>query len=219
MAIPFAEIDPNNLASLIKNHGYVLTHYRAIRCPCIDPTTGSPNPNHTVCEHGWQYFGEETIQGIITSISSERQYMDTGGFWLGTMNLTVLSNVRLAFHDKIVHQQSAMVYTELLDVSYANGTSLRYPPIEIDYVADINGISYTEGVAYTISGNKISWIGTAAPVDGSQVSIAYLCHPVWLIISNPHVIRDTQTKFRSPNQVNLPLPVQAQCKLEWLVEG
>ena len=163
MAIPFGEINPRNFADLIRNHGYFLTHYRAIRCPCIDPATGSPNPNHEICDHGWQYFGQETIQGLITGISSERQFAESGGFWLGSMNLTVMPNVRLSFHDRIVNQQSTMVYTELLEVNYSSGTGLRYNPVEIDYVVDLNGTPYTLGTNFTLSGKTLSWIQGSAP--------------------------------------------------------
>ena len=81
--------------SLIDKHGYYLDHYHAIQCPCLNPETGHPDPTCTYCENGWQYWGKSEIKGIISSLQTEKQFAETNGMLIGTMQLTVPADVEM----------------------------------------------------------------------------------------------------------------------------
>ena len=94
----------------IEKHGYYLEHYHAIQCPCLNDSTGQYDPLCPYCTHGWQYYAMEEIQGIMTGITSETQFMDTGATLLGTSRLTVKANVEVGYPDRIIHRNSLLNY-------------------------------------------------------------------------------------------------------------
>jgi len=52
--------------------------------------------------------------------------------------------------------------------------------------------------------------------DEVYVSIHYEFHPVWIVLSYPHALRDTVTSLKRANQTVEALPVQATIKLDYL---
>ena len=202
---------------LIEKHGYFLTHYHALQCPCISMESGHPDPNCAHCENGWQYYGEHVVQGIISSISSERQFMDTGGMLLGAMNLTVKAEVELGYHDRIVNKKSIINYSELVSRGSGTDDSLRFPAIDILRVVGPGGTIFTPILHYSVVEGKIRWVEDTGPAAGATYAVAYRMHPQWCVLSMTHLVRDTHIKFRNPAPELHRLPIQALCKLEFLM--
>ncbi len=203
---------------MIEKHGYFFTHYHAIQCPCLDSQTGHPDPNCLYCDRGWQYYGAEEIQGIMTSITTEKQFMDTGGMLIGTMNLTVKAEVELGYHDRIVNNKSVIAYSELLTRGSGTQDTARFAMLDILRVVGPGGVVYAPVTDYVISNGKIQWVtGGTSPVAGAYFSVAYRMHPSWGVLSHIHIVRDTHIKFRKPAPEHYRLPIQAVCKLEYLM--
>lgn len=215
MALPRVDFIINNYNQLIEDKGYHLFHCRSMPCPCISISTGTPDPNCTQCENGTQYWGEEMIKGLITGTTNEKQYADSGGFMLGTMQLTVNSGVRLGYHDRIIHTESIIPYAELM----TRGTldKLRYTPLEVDRVIDSAWNEYAIGEDFELDGKNIEWVDGCGPATGTRYSVAYTCNPVWLVLSFLHLVRDTVVKEGLPVETSKRLPIQALCKLEFLI--
>lgn len=206
--------------ALIDKHGYYLEHYHALQCPCYDLQTGHPDPTCQYCESGWQYYGRQEIQGIITGLQSEKQFIEPGGLLLGTMQLTVKAEVDLGYHDRIVNRKSLIAFSELLIRGTGETDRARFEMVDILRVVGPGGVVYTPILDYEVSAGSIQWTGTGqAPSAGSRYSVAYRMHPTWLVLSHVHVVRDTHIKFRQVEPVHHRLPIQAICKLEYLWEG
>lgn len=214
------EVDAFN--NLITNKGYDLVHYRSLLCPCLDQNTGQPSPNCSLCENGYQYWGQENIKGVISGVSKEKQFTEPGGFHLGTMNLTVSPAIKLFFHDRIVHVDSLIPYSQVLIRGETGITDrMRFTVVSMERVtAIVSGAitTYAETTDYTISGRTLTWVSGRGPSSGASYSVTYLHHPVWLVLQHGHWIRDTHVGPNVAAEVFRQMPVQALCKLEFLVE-
>lgn len=219
---PRVDFEPDLFETFLDNKGYDLVHYRSLLCPCLDSSTGQPSPNCTLCENGYQYWGAETIKGVISGVSKEKQYSESGGLYLGTINLTVKPTVSLFYHDRIVHVDSLIPYSQIV-VRGESGSSdrLRYTPVTMERVtAIVSGaaVTYTETTDYTVSGRNLTWVTGRGPTVGASFSATYQHHPVWLVLQHSHMIRDTHVGPSVAAEVFRPMLVQALCKLEFLVE-
>lgn len=205
---------------MIDKHGYHLEHFKAIQCPCLNPETNHPDPMCPYCDRGWQYYDQKEIQGIITSLQGEKQFLDTGGMLIGTMQLTVKAEVELGYHDRVINRQSIINFSELMNRGTGEKDKGRFNMIEILRVVGSNGVVYRPLVDYVNINGLIEWVGTGiAPAEGERYSIAYKTHPSWLVLTHIHLIRDVNIKFRQPAPVHHRLPIQAVCKIEYLMEG
>lgn len=218
MGVGRVDFRPELFDRLIDEKGYNLTHQKAILCTCLDPTTRQPDPTCSLCRNGWQYYGDEEIKGVISGVTNEKQFVETGGAMLGTMQLTVKAETVLGYHDRIIHTDSIVNFSEAL-VKQAGATD----PLRFDAVSGLRLIGpdgvYGDG-DYSLSGNTLTWLCDAAdrPSEGESFSVAYTTHPAWLVMNFLHMVRDTTVKFRQRTPQNHRLPLQVLCKLEWLVE-
>ena len=199
----------------IEKHGYDLEHYHAIQCPCLKVETGQPDPLCPYCTHGWQYYGAEDVQGIMTGITTETQFTDTGALLLGTVRLTVKANVEIGYHDRIIHRNSLINFSELVFRSGEEHDKTRFDIQKINRVIGQDGTVYLKDESYILENGKIKWIGQQ-PEGEAQYAIAYQMHPTWLVLSHMNIIRDTHIKFKNPLPEHNRLPVQVMCKLEYL---
>jgi hypothetical protein len=79
------------------------------------------------------------------------------------------------------------------------------------------------GTDFTIAPNgQIDWqLGNAAgtsPTENQWYSVSYYTYPTYVVTSIPHAFRDTVRKTKSLTAQFANLPVQVQCKLEFLPE-
>lgn len=203
--------------NLIKVHGYYLDLYHAIKCPCVDQTSGAPDPNCRYCSNGWQYYGKEEIRGVMMNLDVEKQFSESGGFLLGSAMLTVQATTDLAYHDRIVNRKSVMSFNELIVRGSAATDKTRFPIVESLRIVGKNGVVYLPDTDFTINEGQIQWLGNA-PTPGDYYSVLYKMRPSYLCLQSPHVVRDTHIKFHEPAPVHHRLPIQALCRLEFLVE-
>lgn len=206
--------------AMIEKHGYYLDLYHSIPCPCLDPSTGSPDPNCPYCKHGWQYYGQEEIKGIVQNISVEKQFAETAGYLLGSMMLTVAGETNLAYHDRIVNRKSIIPFAEILTRGIGDTDRPRFPIVQTLRVLGKNGAVYLPGTDFSIDGDgNLQWLAAGScPAEGEYYSAAYQMHPSWLCLQAPHALRDTHIKFRQPEPQHHRLPIQALCRLEALCE-
>jgi len=204
---------------LIERHGYEMELQHAIRCPCLDSSTGQPDPNCLYCTNGYQYYGAETIQAMCMNISVEKQFSETGGFLLGSMMVTVLAETNLGYHDRLVNRNSVMQFSQLIERDEDTTVDkARFAIVEVFRVVGKNGVIYQPDTNYTLTDDgEINWVADG-PTAGDYYSIAYKMHPSWLCLQAPHSMRDTQIKFQQPSAVHHRLPLQCLARMEYLVE-
>ncbi len=221
---PRVDLNLANFEQLLTMRGYNLVHYKSLLCPCIDSESHAPDPTCPLCDKGYQYYGEENIVGLMTGVSAEKQFTDAGGFFLGTVQLTVLPTVTLSYHDRIIHTDSIMSYNDMIQSNGPGGVDkAKFPIISPTFcISTQNGVNttYTLGVDYSVSGNQITWLsGGNSPAQGAYYSLVYTCHPSWLVVSFLHLVRDINVAMPAGAGDGYQQgPVQALCKLEFLLD-
>lgn len=212
------DITPDNFNRLIGRHGYRLMHYRAMPCFCRNPSTGQPDPNCDYCDSGVYYFGEHEIKGICTGINADKTFEQSGAMMFGTMSLTVEAATKLAYFDRVIHIDSQVPFSEFLTRSTnPSGDKLRFRALAVDKVLGAGAVEYVENVDFRVNGRFIVWEEDKGPEVEAPLSICYMTRPTWLVVSHAHLIRDTLVKFKHPRETPFQLPLQATCRLEWLV--
>lgn len=211
------DIHPDKFAKLVENKGSELIHHHAILCPCLNPDTGQPDPNCSFCEMGWQYYGAAPIKGVCSGITAEKQFAENGALTLGTMQLTTHADVELGYHDRIENVNSVVNFSELILRSADANAHTRYGIVGVNRLVDSTNRVFVAGVDFSFSGKTITWL-TTPPAVGAYFAIAYQVHPLWLVLSHLHIVRDTRVKFRHRVDTHYRLPIQVLCKLEWLCE-
>lgn len=232
---------------IIETKGYLLAWTRASACPCKS-VTEQPDPNCTLCKgKGVFYFGSSVVQdltgytftalqqnilsttnamvirGSITNIVNKKENLDKISNWVdGSMRLTVRSENKLGYLDKIIGLDCSLPYSETILADGSSSLITRYPIITINLLRSIS-TAFVLGTDFSVNTDgTITWLVTP-PIAGTKLSLHYLCYPTWLVIDHPHSIRMSSKLLKTPTPKTptgdpIDLPVQALVLYEFLVE-
>lgn len=177
------------------------------------------------------------IRGIISNVINQYDTIDRLTNWQsGRLSLTVRHQNKLALYDRIVVLNPEIVYSQVV---VADGSELievgretyqvRYPVTGVNHISGHvpdtdDPIHYKHGTDYAANGvGQIVWVPGHAPEAETRLALHYHCHPVFLVVEHPHVLRSTLKKFKvSPADVKTPrgdpkpLPIQAIVQYEFL---
>lgn len=245
------DFKPSKFDVVIETKGYLLAWTRATVCPCapVATQTEQPDPNCSLCGGGgWTYFGgnvtqdfdvEEwdldviqtkiitdsgaaVIRGILSGIRSKQEPYDKLGNWVeGAMSATVRHQNKLAYYDKLVCLDSEIAYSEILTADGATTTDARYLITGINYLRSLATV-YVADTDYQINTlGQVEWLSGNEPDADTRLSIHYQCHPTFLVVDHPHVIRTTSQKFKTakpktPLGDAQNLPIQAAVLYDFL---
>lgn len=240
----------NEFDLAVETKGYLLIWERSMDCPCspVSTQTENPDPNCPLCKgKGWLYFGASDaqaltqytldelqqaildrsggiiIRGLITTvISSQEPYEVTGKWAKGSANLTVRSQNRLGYYDRITSLDSQIAYYEVLVADGSSTLPTRYPVIGVNHMRTVSFV-YRSGSEFAIEKGVITWYPGSEPSADTRIAVHYLCHPVWLIVEHPHSVRVTSNKFKkgspsTPTGEAFQLPIQALMRYDFLPE-
>jgi hypothetical protein len=232
----------------IETKGYLLIWERSMDCPCtpVSIQTENPDPNCPLCKgKGWIYFGASNeqvltqytldelqrtmlvnsggmiIRGLITTVTSSQEPYEVTGKWAkGSANLTVRSQNRLGYYDRITSLDSQIAYYEVIVADGSSTLPTRYPVIGVNNIRSVSSV-YRSGSEFAIENGVITWYPGFAPIANTRISVHYLCHPVWLIVEHPHSVRVTSNRFKketptTPAGEALQLPIQALMRYDFL---
>lgn len=211
------DFDPKNFEVLINDQGYDLIHYKANMCACFKEK--QPNPACDVCKGvGWVYNSSTEIKAIMTGIGKNVEFGRDGFGRIGTINITTLPNVHLAYRDKLTLLEGKVIYVENIDGEAKTIKKLRYPIVEIEEIS-ATGILYVQNKDYKLV-QDTDCIGTSGKIEWlipepEQYSVRYITYPSWIILNFPNIIRGAQTKVKRPAVEYTELPVKAIAKLEF----
>jgi hypothetical protein len=235
----------------IEQKGARLVWSRGTPCPCegLNRQTEQTDPSCALCDgHGWHFFGPKgyaapveagelddlqqklvaqdggaVIRGIMTGVGLQQDPVTQLGAWLfGSSMLTVRPENRLGYYDRIVHLDSIVPYAQILRVgNAADPVKTRFLVRAVNLLRSVER-RYDEGADFTIETGVIKWITGRAPSSGTRITVHYLCHPQWLVVEQPKVLREETSKAKGRKRIApvgepVPLPVQAMIKLEYLV--
>jgi hypothetical protein len=196
---------------------------------------------------GYLYHSPQEIRAICTRVGETPDAWKEWGEWArGALFLSTLPEHITGFHDRITLLDSVLVYRETLRRT-GGIDALRYPiktrvldtgsvedptesdPISVDVLyaikADADGAVdaetsvLTKVTDYTVTEDgKIKWIAEGNPPDvGSFFSISYYAAPRFVVVDIPHAFRDTWIGTKTALPYFASLPVNAMCRLEYLV--
>lgn len=165
------------------------------------------------------------IRAILTSLSSDTSpFKDIGGWRTGTCNVTTRPENKLAYYDKLVAIDSTIAYNEVVVINDTNVLPVTYVVDGgVTLVMDDSFHRYAPDVDYTLLKGKIVWLRNQ-PRVGTRVAVHYMTHPTWIVMTYPHTVRNTyilgkKLAHSTPEGDYYDLPIQAQAKLEFLVNA
>lgn len=248
---PRADFRVTEFDVAIETMGYLLAWNRALPCPCSPIGAGStqPDPNCTLCHgRGWLYFGAHTpqalgayqfdgvqqhlidrdqamvIRGIVTSVSTRPTPWDRLSNWVpGSLQVTVRAPNTLGIFDRLVALDSQVVYAETVAADGSTVLPLRYPVCGVNLIRSTTRV-YQADADYRVSDQgTVEWFDASKPAQGTRLSAHYLCHPTWVVMEHPHVMRLSQVQQKvahpkTPLGDPKYLPIQAVIRLEFLPE-
>lgn len=217
---------------VIRQQGYYIGWRKAMVCPCLTAASDQPDPNCAFCDgSGWYHFDGLPIRGVMSRFGREQKMYEKFGSWVeGTGNLTVEAEYRVSYFDMIEMLDSIMLHSEVIKKDNrraqrqnlpANKDVARYRIDRVVSALLIEGgqiVSLENDYHYKIDANGwIEWLDAASDIAaGTQISLLYEHHPVYLVMSHQNAFRDVATKRKSPVEQVASLPVQALIKLDFL---
>ena len=178
------------------------------------------------------YHSPQGIKAVVTGAEGDYINARFGGYRDGVINLTLNPEHLPAFGDRFELLDSVMLYQETIEDNGLDTLALRFPiqqrTLKLSTGNKIVGVTYcsyavnnltvnaelVEGVDFTIVDNKISW--NNKPNAVSKFTFSYYIHPSYICVGFPNSFRDTHVRFKQQSDVNTPLPVRIQAKLEFL---
>lgn len=216
---------------LIAEHGYDAYVDRALRCPCVDKTTGQAL---TTCKNcigrGWFFVDRLSTKVISQSMKNLKGYQDWGEINRGTANITVRGSDKLGFMDRIIFLELETYYSEILRPKFFSGELVAFPvyePISITniflFIGDDTKLYPLSPSDYAIKGNRITFdLGIAEYIESNDinqsipelsVSIRYSYSPVYHVIDvNRELmkVRENKCTFSDEKLKYMPINVTAK---------
>ena len=230
-----ADFRPEVFVRMIRQKGYFMRWRKAILCTCVRKETDQPRLDCTVCDQsGFFYIDPHEIQAIITEMSrTDSIYKHVGQWSSGNSRITVEPQYRLGYRDSLEMVDSLMPFNEWIVKGNRHGTRIRLPDnhdaarYKIVNVTglfrEVGGkpVRLTEGVHFEISKEGwIHWLQEGRKIkDETTLSIHYDFHPVWMVLSHMHSVRDTVTEFKRAGPTVEALPVQVEAGLDYIVSS
>jgi len=201
------------------------------------------NTDCPVCDgEGKIYHSAQNIQAVVTGAEGDFLNARFGGYRDGVINLTLNPEHLPAFGDRFELLDSVMLYQEIVEENGEDTLALRFPIQQrtMKLIDDNNNpVDVTVGVVYAsyslntslvtqntelvededfeIVDNEIRWLNR--PNNVNKYTFSYYIHPSYTCVGFPNSVRDTHVRFKQTSEVNTPLPVRIQAKLEFLEQS
>lgn len=224
---PQATFNVTEFETAIAAHGLDYRWSRATLCPCRMGLDGdSFDPACDRCTDGWLYvrpnygkaiYAEDPRWQVVKAIFSSMTLDPTTHEWVqapwvsGRGTLTVSGEMPVSFKDKFVSLSQRMTFSQLLmsdgeeivKIGYRGRTrdeqraSMRYEPMAINYIEDINGVVYKKQIDFTILAptqtepSRLKWVTARGPAAGVGYTVSYDCHPVWVVDEATYAVQNS----------------------------
>lgn len=218
----------------IQQHGKRMVWRKAMHCPCMNPTTGQSQVDCENCDQsGFIYVDRIEVRALIMRFEKTTRIYEKFGLWVsGEAEVTIEQQYRLGYRDSLELIDDMMNFNELIKKGDRHGRRSVLPTgtdtarYRIQSLTKVLTIDSSKNIVvlepgYHLNINKhgqIEWTaaGNAAAADDSFISIHYDFHPVYIVISHPHVIRSDVRGTKVPKETVIPLPLQAGVQLDFL---
>lgn len=197
---PAVRWDVGRFERLIYDQGYDAYIDRAMRCPCVDKTSGQALSTCKNClGRGWFFVDRRETRLIAQTMGTNRKYEDWSELNVGTAAITARAVDRMGFMDRVTLIDLEGYYSEILRPIIYRNELFAYPiyePLEVtdiflyasdaeplvpistnDYRIDKNRIVFNKELVNQVESNDPN-----APAGEIAVSIRYRHYPVYHII-------------------------------------
>jgi hypothetical protein len=229
-----ADFKPEQFTRALQQHGKRVVWRKAMVCPCLNPVTGQAKVDCPNCDNsGFIYVDRMEIRALMLSFDKTTRIYEKFGMWIsGEVQVTVEQAYRMVYRDSIEMVDDLMGFNEVIkkgdrhgrrSVLEAGVDTARYRIQNLNKVlicdADDNVIPLEIG--YHLELNEHGQIVWRAPGnklvnDGQTLSLHYDFHPVYIVISHPHVLRSDIVGTKQPAEVVSGLPLQMGAQLDFL---
>jgi hypothetical protein len=225
---------------LIEQHGKHTVWRKAMLCPCFNEQTGQVLLGCTQCDgDGYVFVDPINVRAHMASFDRNTKIYEKFGMWIeGATAITVEAQYRLHYRDKIELCDALMPFNELLKKNNRRGPrsvlpvgrdSARYRIVNVTKLMTHSDpldptsalVSLEAGFHFEVDDNGwLQWLPAGDNIlsTGDRFSILYDFHPVYQVISHPHVIRDDVSGTKTVKDTVISLPLQAAAKLDFLVD-
>lgn len=251
------ELHDDRLVAALENNGARLAWSRCTICPCrnYNNETEQADPLHELCAgRGIIYFGPKdyvvpanagelndiqkailakdgaaVISGVLNRATQAQDFYDVLGNWVrGTMQVTVRSENKIGYYDRLVNLDAEVPYTEHVVIAAGVETiPLRYLATAVNAIfwEDSLGVLQRaeQGDDFWLDVGVPKWFSGRSPPANTRISVHYLLHPAWLVVAHPHVLRETKRRRKNkvanrthPLGAPVQLPLQAAVRLEFV---
>lgn len=216
---------------LIYSQGYDAYIDRALRCPCVDKSTGQALSTCKNClGRGWFFVDRRETRVISQSMNNVKRYQNWSEVNQGTCKITVRGSDKLGFMDRIILLQLEAYYSEILKPIEFQEQMIAYPVYEPLYVTNIylfvGDYTKLEPVPeelYKIDGNKIIFdcsLNEFVPVEDMNqkhpelsISIRYAYYPVYHVLdANRELMRVRERTCSFSDEQLKDMPINVVCR-------
>lgn len=211
------DLDPQAIDDLLRGHGLVFVHHKAMKCPVgvvdVDDER-HPHGDHGSCQNGFLYKAVAPMTCAPNSNNDSASVQDIGVLSQATMQVTAPRfydvcaadgsplEVHLAPYDKLYLAEESITVPnwQLFEACGGPTDKMDYPLALVEYLVDAQGQDLAEGKDFCIQAGLLKWLpgGRHVPVPnvdagtGAIMSIRYRYRPWWIISNLPHEIRVSQ---------------------------
>jgi hypothetical protein len=191
---PSVRFNVDRLERFVWDKGYDCHLEKALRCPCVNKSTGQALPNCKNCMgFGWFFINKRESRVIIQRMGNNKQFQNIGELTTGTASVTMRAIDRLSYMDKITVMDLEAHFQQIVRPVFSKDKALAWPiyrPLQIDYCflfksVDKPLIPLIEGEDYELEDNRISFKGSTLEFikknakESTNISIRYSHNPVY----------------------------------------
>lgn len=221
----------------IRTKGYFVRWRKAMLCVCRTQQTEQARVPGAcdICDgSGYFYIDPHDIQAIMTGlIKSTDIYRKPGRWTSGESAITVEPQYRIGYRDSIEMLDAISTFNEWIIKGERRGIraklpdgvdSARYRIVTVNALmyatADQTVVRLDEDLHFKINANGwIEWTAEGNKIpDGTVLSLHYEFHPVYIVTSHPHALRETVSSQKKKRQTVVRLPLQASVLLDFLLD-
>ena len=206
---PAGIFSTNSHDNLVRTKGFKATHWRAALSPHRTTLEGGADLSKLSDVGQMNMYDPRQMYVAIQNLSWQDRYVVQGvhgNFSVLTANYTSYyenePEVRVylkKFDVIVIDNGHTVMVNQLAEYKPAGPQRLKFPIVEIDYLADNDGNRYEQGIDFVIINGMIEWIGNRRPMwdakngRGAVMSINYWTKPYFSVIETPRIMREVFT--------------------------
>lgn len=235
MAQEIVRFDPAAFDMILRSHGVLMEHWRAVKCPIgITDRFDARNHGDHDCSNGFLYVHAGDVTVFFSGNSSNSSLQELGLVDGSTTQITIprfydnsQEEIHVQHYDRFFLKEvvASSVNTQLIEAHITGKDRLTYPPSAIEYIIDANGEKYGP-LDYEIRNGALQWTTNHRPqyrsdiTKGTVYSVRYRYVPFWYVKNIIHEVRVCRVYDHVAQQeVVIRLPHAIQLQREFMFEN